>query len=341
MKIALQGLLPDELRELCAAAGESAFRGQQLWQWVQAKGVTRWEDIRNLPGKLKETLARTHTVEPLKMLKESSSSGGTRKWLMELDDGETIETVLIPARTWTTICLSTQVGCKMGCAFCASGQSGFVRHLSAGEIVAQFQLVAALAGRRPDNVVYMGMGEPLDNYDDVLKSIRLLNHPEGLNIGARRITISTSGIIPGIRKLATEGLQVELSVSLHAPNHELRRQLMPIENKYSLPDLIDACRDYTRQTKRFVTFEYTLIQGVNDSPAMARELARLLRPFPCRVNLIPLSPVEEFAGEAPPRAAIEAFQRIVEQHGVSVTLRASKGQDADAACGQLRRRQAR
>ena len=338
MKIALQGLFPDELRALCVTAGEPAFRGQQLWQWLQAKGTTQWEQIRNLPKPLKKKLAQTHTPEPVKILKESGSAGGTRKWLFELDDGETIETVLIPARTWTTICLSTQVGCKMGCVFCASGQSGFARHLSAGEIVAQLHTVAALTGRRPDNVVYMGMGEPLDNYAEVLQSIRLLNHPEGLNIGARRITISSCGITPAIRKLATEGLQVELSVSLHAPNRELRRKLMPIENKYPLPDLIAACRDYTRQTKRFVTFEYTLIQGVNDSPANARELARLLRPFSCRVNLIPLSPVAEFAGSAPPRTTIEAFQRTVEQHGVSVTLRASKGQDADAACGQLRRR---
>ena len=338
MKIALQGLFPEELQALCRAARQPAFRGKQLWQWVQVQGATRWDQMGNLPKELKEKLAATHTPEPAKLLKESGDAGGTRKWLVGLDDGEAVETVLIPARDWTTVCLSTQVGCKMGCAFCASGKCGFARNLSAGEISAQFQLVAAAAGRRPDNVVYMGMGEPFDNYDEVLKSVRILNHSEGLNVGARRITISTSGVVPGIRRLAEEGLQVELSVSLHAPNHELRRQLMPIENKHPLPELLAACVDYTAKTKRFVTFEYVLIRGVNDSLRDAEELAGHLRKFSCRVNLIPLSPVEEFAGEAPPRAAVEAFQRTLENRGVSVTLRDSKGKGVDAACGQLRRR---
>ena len=308
MKIALQGLFPEELQALCRAAGQPAFRGKQLWQWVQVQGATRWDQMGNLPKELKEKLAASHTPEPAKILKESGDAGGTRKWLVGLDDGEAVETVLIPARDWTTVCLSTQVGCKMGCAFCASGKCGFARNLSAGEISAQFQLVAAAAGRRPDNV------------------------------GARRITISTSGVVPGIRRLAEEGLQVELSVSLHAPNHELRRQLMPIENKHPLPELLAACVDYTAKTKRFVTFEYVLIRGVNDSLRDAEELAGHLRKFSCRVNLIPLSPVEEFAGEAPPRAAVEAFQRTLENRGVSVTLRDSKGKGVDAACGQLRRR---
>lgn len=338
MKTALQGLRPEELQSLCKAIGQPAFRAQQLWQWVQVQGATRWEQMGNLPKALKDALAATHTPEPAKILKESGESGGTRKWLVGLDDGERVETVLIPARDWTTVCLSTQVGCKMGCAFCASGKCGFARNLSAGEIVAQFQLVAAALGQRPDNVVYMGMGEPFDNYDEVLKSVRLLNHPDGLNVGARRITLSTSGVIPGIRRLAEEGLQVELSVSLHAPNSELRRKLMPIENKYPLSELLAACVDYTAKTKRFVTFEYTLIRGVNDSVRAAEELAGHLRRFSCRVNLIPLSPVEEFAGEAPPRAAIETFQRTLENRGVSVTLRDSKGKGVDAACGQLRRR---
>ena len=338
MKIALQSLFPEELQALCRAAGQPAFRGAQLWQWVQVQGATRWEQMGNLPRALKEKLAETHTPEPAKILKESGESSGTRKWLVGLDDGEAVETVLIPARDWTTVCLSTQVGCKMGCVFCASGKCGFARNLSAGEIVAQFQLVAAALGKRPDNVVYMGMGEPFDNYDEVLKSVRILNHPDGLNVGARRITLSTSGLIPGIRRLAEEGLQVELSVSLHAPNHELRRRLMPVENKHGLDELLQACVDYTARTKRFVTFEYTLIRGVNDSARDAEELAGRLRKFSCRVNLIPLSPVEEFEGEAPAREAIEAFQRTLEHRGVSVTLRESKGKGVDAACGQLRRR---
>ena len=338
MKIALQGLFPEELQLLCQAAGQPAFRGTQLWQWLQVRGVTRWDQMGNLPKALKDKLVETHTPEPAKLLKESGESSGTRKWLVGLDDGESAETVLIPARDWTTVCLSTQVGCKMGCVFCASGKCGFARHLSAGEIAAQFQLVAAALGKRPDNVVYMGMGEPFDNYDEVLRSVRILNHPAGLNVGARRITLSTCGIVPGIRRLAEEGLQVELSVSLHAPNSALRRRLMPIENKYPLDELLAACVDYTAKTKRFVTFEYTLIRGVNDSPRDAEELAGHLRRFSCRVNLIPLSPVEEFEGEAPTRAAIETFERALAKRGVSVTLRESKGSGVDAACGQLRRR---
>ena len=338
MKTALQSLFPEELQALCRAAGQPVFRGKQLWQWVQVQGATRWDQMGNLPKALKDSLAATHTPAPAKMLQESGDSGGTRKWLVGLDDGESIETVLIPARDWTTVCLSTQAGCKMGCVFCASGKCGFARNLSAGEITAQFQLAAAAAGRRPDNIVYMGMGEPFDNYEEVLRSVRILNLPEGLNVGARRITISTCGIVPGIRRLAEEGLQVELSVSLHAPNHELRRKLMPVENRYPIDELLAACVDYTAKTKRFVTFEYTLIRGVNDSPRDAEELAGRLRPFSCRVNLIPLSPVAEFAGEAPARAAIETFERTLANRGVSVTLRESKGKGVDAACGQLRRR---
>ena len=338
MKTALQGLFPQELQALCQGVGEAAFRGGQLWQWVQVRGATNWEQMGNLPRALKEKLAKTHTPEPAKILKESSDPGGTKKWLVKLGDGERVETVLIPSRDRNTVCVSTQVGCRMGCAFCASGKGGFARGLSAGEIVAQVQLVAGALGKRPDNVVYMGMGEPFDNYDEVLRSVRILNHPEGLNIGARRITLSTSGVVPGIRRLAGEGIQVELSVSLHAPNSALRRTLMPIENKYPMDDLLRECADYTANTKRHITFEYTLVKGVNDSLRDAEELAGRLRRFPCRVNLIPLSPVDEYEGEAPLRGEMESFLRALEKRGVEGTLRDSKGKGADAACGQLRRR---
>jgi len=338
MKTALQGLFPEELQALCKDVGGAAFRGTQLWQWLQVRGATEWDQMGNLPRALKEALAETTTPAPLRVLKESGEVRSTRKWLLGLDDGENLETVLIPARERNTVCVSTQVGCRMGCVFCASGKGGFVRGLSAGEIVGQVHLVAATLGKRPDNVVFMGMGEPFDNYDEVLRAVRILNHPDGLNIGARRITLSTSGIIPGIRRLAEEGIQVELSVSLHAAGPEVRRQLMPIESKYPMEDLLVECADYTARTKRHITFEYTLMKGINDSPHDAEELADRLRRFPCRVNLIPLSPIDEFEGECPSRAAMQSFLRILERHGVEGTLRESKGKSVDAACGQLRRR---
>ena len=338
MKTALQGLFPEELQALCRAAGQPAFRAQQLWQWVQVRGATDWGQMGNVPRALKEALAATHTPCPATVVEEVGDDGGTRKWLVGLDDGERVETVRIPARDWSTVCVSTQVGCRMGCAFCASGKCGFARNLFAGEIVAQVQLVAAALGRRPDNVVYMGMGEPFDNYEETLRSVRLLNHPDGLNVGARRITISTCGVVPGIRRLAGEGLQVELSVSLHAANPETRRALMPVENRYPMDELLRECAEYTARTKRHVTFEYTLVRGVNDSARDADELAARLRRFPCRVNLIPLSPVGEFAGAPPPRADMEAFLRALAARGVQGTLRDSKGKGVDAACGQLRRR---
>jgi len=338
--IALQGLFPEELETLCREAGQPAFRGRQLWQWVQVRHADAWDRMSNLPKALKDALAATHAPAAVRPLHESGDPRGARKWLLELADGERIETVLIPARDRNTVCVSTQAGCRMGCAFCASAKGGYARNLSAGEIVAQVHCIAAALGKRPDNIVYMGMGEPFDNYDATLKSVRLLNHPDGLNIGARRITISTCGVIPGIRKLADEGLQVELSVSLHAADPAQRRQLMPVENRYPLDDLLQACADYTARTRRHITFEYTLIRGVNDSREAAETLADRLRRFPCRVNLIPLSPVDEFEGEAPPRAAMEAFLRILAKRGVEGTLRDSKGRNVDAACGQLRRRRA-
>ncbi|MDR0993168.1 MAG: radical SAM protein, partial [Verrucomicrobiota bacterium] len=205
MKSSLHGLFPDELRRVCVAVGESAFRGDQLWQWLQVRHALTWEEMRNLPRTLKEVLSKDYTPSTLHVVHSSGEPGGTRKWLLELADGETMETVRIPARDRSTVCVSSQVGCRRGCAFCASGQCGFARNLSAGEIVAQVQQVAALTGGRPDNVVFMGMGEPFDNYEAVLKAVRLLNHPEGLGIGARKITLSTSGVVPGIRRLAEEG----------------------------------------------------------------------------------------------------------------------------------------
>lgn len=336
---ALQGCLPEELAALCRDLGFPAFRAKQLWHWLHVSRAMSWTAMSNLPKAFVSAVSAVASPAPLAPLERSDdSTSGTSKWLLRLLDGETVESVLIPAADRATICVSSQVGCKMACAFCASGKSGFVRNLSAGEIVAQVLFIANEIGRRPDNVVFMGMGEPLDNYDNVLKAVRLLNHPDGLAIGARRITLSTSGVVPGIRRLATEGLQFELSVSLHAPDSALRRTLMPVENRFPLPELLDACRDYFAATKRLITFEYTLVSGLNDTPDHARRLAALLSAFPCRVNLIPLSPIPEFPHPRPPRERCMDFLRILRTRGLEGTLRDSKGRSVNAACGQLRRR---
>ena len=251
-----------------------------------------------------------------------------------------METVLIPAaKDRRTVCVSSQVGCGCGCAFCASGLNGCTRSLSAGEIAAQAARAARLLGRRPDNVVFMGIGEPFLNYDAALAAARRMNDPapDGLGIGARRITVSTCGVVPGIERFAGEGRQFELSVSLHAPTDEQRAALMPVDRKWPLGVLVPACRAYTERTGRIVTFEYTLVAGFNDRPEDARALLALLRPFPSRVNLIPLNPVKEFSGRTPSAATCEAFRAALERGGLNATLRRSKGRGVNASCGQLRR----
>lgn len=338
MKSALHGLLPAELEALCLGLGEPAFRARQLWQWLQVRHALDWATCTNLPKRLTAALdAADWSPTPLVPLRTASDPSGTAKWLFRLLDGETVETVHIPSAAGHTVCVSTQVGCRMGCAFCATAKSGFARSLSPGEIVAQVHAVARALACRPDHVVFMGMGEPFDNYDATLRAARLINHPDGLDIGARKITISTCGVVPGIQKLAGEGLQLELSVSLHAPNPDIRRRLMPVERRWPMPELLDACAAYTAKTKRIVTFEYTLVRGLNDAPSHAEELASRLSAFPCRVNLIPLSPVPEFPGKAPSRTDIRRFLDVLARRRVPATLRDSKGSTLSAACGQLRR----
>ena len=257
---------------------------------------------------------------------------------MGLSDGERVEEVLIPADDRRTVCLSSQAGCRFHCAFCASGQAGFRRNLEAGEIVGQVLLAWRGFGEKPTHVVVMGVGEPFDNYDAVLQAVRLINDQDGLCIGARRITLSTAGVIPGIERLAGENLQVELSVSLHAPSDKLRSELMPINRTYPLNRLLKACEAYFAATKRLITFEYTLIENVNDQPPHAKELARRLSAFPCRVNFILLSPVEEYAGAPSSSSVAERFIQVLDKAGINATLRASRGTAVHAACGQLRSR---
>ena len=342
------GFLPDDWKHLCAELGVPAFRATQLWQWVACRLANNWAQMTNLPVTLRQTLASRCDLASLTVCERNLSPDGVTKFLLACRDGERIEAVLIPSRDRQTLCVSTQVGCAFRCAFCASGTLGLTRDLEAGEIVGQVTAAArelraapnAAPEARPENVVFMGMGEPLANYDNTLRAIRVLNAPGGLTIGARRMTISTCGIVPGIRRLAEEGLQVELSVSLHAPDDRLRQSLMPVNTRWPIAELLAACADYTTRTGRIITFEYTLVRGLNDQPRHAEQLARILRPLHCRVNLIPLSPVAAFDGHPPEAETCARFQAFLEQARINTTLRHSRGRQADAACGQLRLRRA-
>jgi len=336
MKTLIHGLLFEELAVALKELGAPAFRAKQLWHWLYVQRANSWDAMKNLPVDLRVKLAEKFDLEPVKQLEITGTEGETRKILAGLRDGEYVEEVLLPSGDRRTVCISSQVGCKFACAFCASGQAGFRRNLTAGEIVGEALLAAAAWNDRPGNIVFMGVGEPLDNYDEVLRAIRILNHAEGLAIGARRITLSTCGVIPGIQRLANEGLQIELSVSLHAPDDATRARLMPVNHRWPIAEILAACKAYAEKTKRIITFEYTLVRGQNDSAAQAEQLARLLAPLPARVNLIPLSPVEGFDGEPCAPETARQFIRTLERAGINATLRDSQGSRIKAACGQLR-----
>lgn len=336
--VAACGLTEEALLELLRACDVPAYRAGQIRSWIFERGVMEWGRMTNVPAALRERLESSLPVLAGHVERVEGQAPGTRKLLVGLRDGEAIETVLIPAAERRTVCVSSQAGCRWACAFCASGMGGFRRNLGVDEIVTQVLLARELYGDRPTHVVFMGMGEPMDNYDAVMAAVRILNDPRGVGIGARRITISTCGLAPGIARLAEEGMQVELSVSLHATDDALRSRLVPANRRYPLADVMAACRAFTRRTKRIVTFEYTLIKGVNDSRREAEALARLVKPVGGRVNLIPLSPVAEFEGEAPEPAVAEMFVSALARAGVNATLRLSKGSGLSAACGQLRGR---
>jgi len=327
-----------ELQEWIVQAGEKKFRAKQIWQWLYQNPVDGWDGMKNVSKALREKLAADFIFHALEKVEVQESGTGTRKVLSQLFDGELIEAVLIPAPDRRTVCISCQVGCVFGCAFCASGQLGMKRNLKAGEIVGQVLAAQREYGDRVTNVVFMGIGEPFDNYDEVLRAVRILNDPDGYCLGARRITISTCGVVPGIQRLEEEGLQVELSVSLHAPSSEVRNELMPVNLSWPLDELMETCRQYTKRTKRIITFEYTMIRDVNDTRENCEELVRLLSRFPCRVNLIPLSEIDEYEGKTSRRETVEFFIRRLEGAGINTTVRWSKGTDVNAACGQLRLR---
>ncbi len=388
--VALLDLTQDELIARLATWGQARYRALQVWDWLYKKLATDPAEMTNLPKALRERLAAEARINPLEPIYEQRSSdretmpgkeGHTIKWLFRLPDGLTIETVLMLYDERNTVCISTQAGCAMGCVFCATGQAGLARNLTAGEIVAQvlaaarwlatldegrttndegrktktrtsassFQLPASnpqspvpspqsLVPTHLTNIVVMGMGEPMANYDRTWQALRTITAPDGFGLGARHITVSTVGLVPGIRRMAEEPLQINLAVSLHAPNDALRSRLVPINHRYPIAEVMAAVRDYVTKTHRRVTFEYALMNGINDTPVIARELAALLRGLLCHVNLIPLNPVAEspFQPTSPEHAA--GFQTILEKSGIPATMRLRRGIDIDAGCGQLRRR---
>ncbi len=329
-------ILPDEWKGLLLEKGLRPFRAEQILHALYRDYITSWDEATTLPLDLRETLKREAPLTETTLLDVAESPDGTKKLLVKFADGEAVETVLIPARGRLTQCISTQVGCAMGCAFCASGSQGLVRSLAADEIVAEFLLARTFG--TVTNLVVMGMGEPFANYDETIRALKLINAGKGPNLGARHITLSTCGVVPGFRRLAAEGIQFELSVSLHAPNDELRSELMPVNRRWPLDELLKACADYTKATKRIITFEYTMIRGVNDSRACAEELVRLVRRVPgAKVNLIPLSPVSHRPDfKTPDERTLLAFLDVLMKGRVQTMLRRSRGRETSAACGQLR-----
>ena len=331
-------ILPDEWKPILKERGMRPFRADQILQSLYRDWIDDWDKATTLPKDFREQLKTEFPLTKYETLAVSESADGTKKLLIGFEDGNSVETVLIPATGRFTQCISTQVGCPMGCAFCASGSQGVVRSLTADEIVAEYMAGRSLG--EITNIVVMGMGEPFMNYDETMRALKLINAGKGPNLGARHITISTCGVVPGFARLAAEGIQFELSVSLHAPNDELRSQLMPVNRKWGIDELLEACADYTRKTKRIITFEYTVIAGVNDSRECAEELARQVRRVPmAKVNLIPLSPVSHRPDfRTPSESTMLMFLDVLMRAHVQTMLRRSRGKDADAACGQLRLR---
>jgi 23S rRNA (adenine2503-C2)-methyltransferase len=339
------GLTLAEARGFFEDSGYPAYRADQVFDWIYRKRRDDAREMTNLPLQLREWLAGAAIMRPVRVIATSSSQGGQRrratsKYLFGLADGNAVEGVLMRHDYGLTACVSSQVGCGMACSFCASSIGGFVRNLRAAEMVGQVTSMSRMIplDSRIARIVVMGSGEPLENYANCLKFIRIVNEPAGLNIGMRHITLSTCGIVPGIRRLQGEGLPITLSVSLHAPNDELRSRLMPVAGRYGVRELVSACREYASTTGRRVTFEYALIDGVNDSPEHARERARLIKGSLCHVNLIPYNVVAGRPFKASPPARVKEFNLLLENMGIASTVRRGYGTDLDAACGQLRRR---
>lgn len=334
----LKSLTQTELAEVFKNMGQPAFRAGQVYGWLQ-KGIYGYDEMTNVPKSLRTVLEGRYPLCPPKVVRrQESKKDGTIKYLWQLHDGNCVETVLMRYHYGNTVCISTEVGCRMGCAFCASTLGGLVRKLEPFEMLDQVAFTQRDSGLPISHIVLMGIGEPLDNFENVMRFLELVNSEKGLNISMRHISLSTCGLVPKIDQLAAKKLQLTLSVSLHAPNDEIRRTIMPVSRAYPIEELLDACRRYYAATSRRISFEYAMIQGVNDRPQDARELIRRLKGLPAHFNLIPLNHVEESPLKPSTRADVAAFQKLLEDGGIPATVRRTLGGDIDASCGQLRRK---
>ena len=334
----IRSMTQPELAAICKELGQPAFRAKQVYVWLH-KGVRSYDEMTNIPKALREALAQRYPILPPKVVRrQESQKDGTIKYLWQLHDGNCVETVLMRYHYGNTVCISTEVGCRMGCAFCASTIGGLVRKLEPFEMLDEVLFTQLDSGLPISHIVLMGIGEPLDNFDNVMRFLELVNSEDGMNISMRHISLSTCGLVPMIDKLAEKKLQLSLAISLHGPNDEIRGRIMPVNKAYDIETLLEACRRYYAATSRRIHFEYAMIQGVNDSEDNARELLRRLKGLPAHVNMIPLNHVEESPLKPSTRAAVAVFQKILEDGGVPATIRRTLGGDIDASCGQLRRK---
>ena len=328
----------EQLKQEMVKIGQKPFRAEQIFKWIYQERVSDFDDMTNVSIELREILKQKYTLNEYKIIKRQEAKDGTKKYLFDILDGNAIETVLMSYHHGNTICVTSQVGCKMGCKFCASTGIPFIRNLTSGEIVEQILAVERDAGVKISNVVFMGIGEPLDNYENVINAIRIINNQKGINIGARHISISTSGLVPQIYRLADENIQCTLSISLHATTNEKRTEMMPINKKYKIEELIKACKDYIAKTNRRVSFEYALAKENNDNLEDAKQLVKLLRGMNCHVNLIPINKIENGKYTKSSNQNIMKFRDYLNDHGIVATIRRELGSDIEAACGQLRRK---
>ena len=329
----------EELQQEMALLGEKAFRSKQIYSWLHEKLADSFEEMTNLSKALREKLEQEYEIRKVSMIeRQTSKIDGTNKFLFELYDGNVVESVLMKYKHGNSVCISSQVGCRMGCRFCASTLDGLARNLTPSEMLGQIYQIQKISGERVSNIVIMGTGEPLDNYENFVQFIRMVSDEHGLHISQRNITVSTCGIIPNMKRLAEEKLQITLALSLHGSNQEKRKKLMPVANKYELSDVLAACDTYFEKTGRRITFEYSLVHGVNDGEEDAKELIAILKPRNCHLNLIPVNPIKERDFEKPTREHAEKFKNKLEKNGINVTIRREMGSDIDGACGQLRRR---